>query len=178
MERPTFDRPKQTTGWPLWPSLLLFALLLSACKFNPNIQDEGAPFLQGSWTETRADQQDSLLRYQLHDFRFDCDSVYIQIRTHARTKMEADSCYGDGEWTEYARGIYIVRNDSLFIEATYTHDNWKQKLSGCHHIGQYLPRFAITKQEEDSLELQNFYSKVPIRLARTAQSNCVPKQVY
>lgn len=159
------------------PSLLLI-LLLSACKFNSNIQDEGAAFLQGSWTETQVNHQDSLLRYQLHDFRFDCDSVYIKIKTTAKTKMEADSCFAEGEWTEYARGIYIVRNDSLFIEATYTHENWKQKLGGCHHIGQYLPRFAIAKQRNDSLELRNLYSKVPVKLQRTANSSCVPKQVY
>lgn len=164
-------------GRALWSSVLM-VLLISACKFNPNIQGEGADFLQGSWTESLVDHQDSLLRYQLHDFRFDCDSVYIKVKTHAKMKMEADSCFGEGQWTEYARGIYVVRNDSLFIEATYTHDNWKQKLSGCHHIGQYLPRFAITKQSNDSLQLQNLYSKIPVKLKRTASSNCVPKQVY
>lgn len=175
--QPLNTQNKKSAGWPLWPFLFLL-LLLSACKFNPNIQDEGAGFLQGSWAETQVDHQDSLLRYQLHDFRFDCDSVYIKIKTHSKMKMEADSCFGNGEWTEYARGIYIVRNDSLFIEATYTHDNWKQKLSGCHHIGQYLPRFAITMQSDDSLELRNLYSKIPVKLARTANSNCVPKQIY
>lgn len=157
---------------------LMLILFLSSCKFNSKMQNTGAEFIQGSWIAETVPDQDKLLRYQLHDFQFTCDSVYVKIKTFAKTKMEIDTCYGNGEWQEYARGVYVVRGDSLLIEATYTHDNWRQKLSGCHHIGQYLPRFKITKQTADSLYLSNFYSHIPIELRKTETTTCVPKQVY
>ena len=142
------------------------------------MQNPGEESLQGSWVAESVPYQDKLMRYQLHDFKFTCDSVYIKLKTFSKTKMEADSCYGEGEWNEYARGVYVVRGDSLLIEATYTHDNWKQKLSGCHHIGQYLPRFKIARQTTDSLFLHNRYSHIPIALKKTETTSCVPQQVY
>jgi len=159
-------------------ALLVLILILTSCKFNPKIQHSGEDSIQGSWTAESVPYQDELLNYQLHDFKFTCDSVYIKIKSFAKTKMEADSCFKNGRWDEYARGVYVVRGDSLLIEATYTHENWKQKLSGCHHIGQYLPRFEIAKQRADSLVLKNRYSHVPIELRRTETTTCVPKEIY
>lgn len=159
-------------------SLLILILILSSCKFNPKMQHSGDASIQGSWTAESVPYQDSLLNYQLHDFKFTCDSVYVKIKTFSKTKMEVDSCFKNGEWDEYARGVYVVRGDSLLIEATYTHENWKQKLSGCHHIGQYLPRFEISKQTADSLVLKNRYSHIPVELRRTETTSCVPKQIY
>jgi len=157
---------------------LMLIFILSACKFNSKMQDPGSEFLQGSWISESVPYQNELLRYELYKFDFTCDSVYVKINTYSKTKMDVDSCYGNGEWNEYARGVYVVRGDSLLIEATYTHKDWRQKLSGCHHIGQYLPRFKITKQTADSLYLKNRYSHIPIQLSKITTSSCVPKQVY
>jgi hypothetical protein len=158
--------------------LVILMLILTSCKFNSKMQNPGAEFIQGSWTAENVPNQDQLQRYELYDFQFNCDSVYVKIKTSSKTKMEVDSCYGNGEWAEYARGVYVVRGDSLIIEATYTHDDWRQKLTGCHHIGQYLPRFKITQQATDSLYLENRYSHIPIQLRKTATNTCVPKEVY
>lgn len=156
----------------------MLILAISSCKRNSDMQGEGTEFLQGSWTTDSVLNQDKLLRYELIDFRFNCDSVFVKIKTHSKAKMDIDSCYGNGEWVEYARGVYVVRNDSLLVQATYTHENWRQKLSGCHHIGQYLPRFKIIKQTKDSLFLGNRFSHIPIRLLKTKTTTCVPKEVY
>lgn len=157
---------------------VILMLILTSCKFNSKMQHPGAEFLQGSWTAESVPNQDQLQRYELYDFQFNCDSVYVKIKTSSKTKMDVDSCYGNGQWTEYARGVYVVRGDSLIIQATYTHENWKQKLTGCHHIGQYLPRFKIAQQTTDSLYLENRYSHIPIQLKKTATTTCVPKEVY
>jgi len=157
---------------------VMLVLFLSSCKFNSKMQGTGAEFLQGSWVAESVPNQDQLMRYELYDFQFNCDSVYVKIKTFSKTKMEADSCYGDGQWAEYARGVYVVRGDSLIIQATYTHEDWRQKLTGCHHIGQYLPRFKITNQTADSVYLENRYSHVPVQLRKTATTSCVPKEVY
>lgn len=153
-------------------------LILASCQRNSDMQGEGELFLQGSWTSESVPNQDELLSYELIDFRFNCDSVYVKIKTFSTAKMVADSCYNDGEWNEYARGVYTVRDDSLLVQATYTHEDWRQKLSGCHHIGQYLPRFKIIKQTTDSLYLENRFSHIPVQLRKTETTTCVPQKVY
>lgn len=156
----------------------MLIIAISSCRRNSDMQGEGAVFLQGNWTTDSIPNQDQLLRYEEIDFRFNCDSVFVKIKTYSNAKMDVDSCYGNGEWVEYARGVYEVRDDSLFIQATYTHENWRQKLSGCHHIGQYLPRFKIIKQTKDSLSLENRFSHNPFRLHKTKTTTCVPQEVY
>lgn len=163
------------------PSLLTtmaVLLFLSACKFNSNYQGLGELSLQGTWIQESVPYQDDLLNYSLHEFRFSCDSVYVKIKTFAKTPIIVDSCYNNGEWTEYAKGLYVIRNDSLLIEATYTYENGKQKLKGCYHIGQYLPRLQINKQTADSLYLDVRNSQIPINLRKTETTTCVPKVVY
>lgn len=161
--------------------IILFCMLtfvFVSCQRNSDMQGEGEVFLQGSWTTESVPNQDQLLRYELIDFRFNCDSVFVKIKTYSKAKMDVDSCYGNGEWAEYARGVYSVRGDSLIVQATYTNENWRQKLSGCHHIGQYLPRFKIVKQTKDSLYLENRFSHNPVQLRKTETTTCVPQKVY
>jgi len=162
----------------------LFCLLavmmfsLSSCKFNSNYQGRGDDGLQGSWIEESVPYEKDLLHYSLHEFEFTCDSVYITIKTFAKSQILPDPCYQQGTWKEYAKGVYIIRGDSLLIEATYTHENWKQKLTGCYHIGQYLPHFKIIKQTTDSLYLENRHSHIPTALRKTKTTTCIPKIVY
>lgn len=159
--------------------LMMAALIfLNSCKFNSNYQKSGEPYLQGTWIQETVPYQDELLNYSLHEFRFSCDSVYIKIKSFAKKPIIVDSCYNNGEWAEYARGLYVIRNDSLLIEATYTYENGKQKLKGCYHIGQYLPRLQIKKQSADSLYLGVRNSHIPINLRKTETTTCVPKIVY
>lgn len=134
--------------------------------------------MQGTWVQESVPHQNELLNYSLNEFRFSCDSVYVTVRNFAKEPVIIDACYNGGEWTEYARGLYIIRNDSLLIEATYVHANGKQKLTGCYHIGQYLSRLSIEKQTVDSLFLQDRNSYLPIQLRKTESTTCVPQIVY
>lgn len=153
-------------------------LLLSSCKRNSKYQGEGELMLQGTWVQESVPYQDELLTYALHEFRFTCDSVYVEINHFAEKPIIVDSCYNGGEWTEYAQGMYVIRNDSLLIEATYMHPNGKQKLTGCYTIGQYLPRLKVSKQTADSLYLEPRNNHIPISLRKIETSECVPKKVY
>lgn len=159
-------------------SMIALLFFLSSCKFNSNYQNPGELSLQGTWVQESVPYQNELLSYSLHEFRFSCDSVYVTIRNFAKKPTIIDSCYNNGEWTEYAKGLYVIRTDSLLIEATYTHSTGKQKLTGCYHIGQYLPRLQIKKQSEDSLYLQVRNNHIPINLRKTETTTCVPKIVY
>lgn len=157
---------------------MLSAVLLFACKFNSDYQGEGEPALQGTWVQDSIPLQDSLMQYTLHEFRFSCDSVYITLHTIAKQPIVVDACFNEGKWTEYARGLYVIRNDSLLIEATYVHASGKQKLTGCYRIGQYLSRMKIVSLSEDSLKMEDKNSFIPLALRRTATTTCIPKIVY
>lgn len=146
-----------------------------SCKFNPNIQGEGEDYLQGVWTEDMFDLKQQMLKYTRHEFMFTCDSVYIKLDTHSKVRNVIDSCYNDGNWQEYAKGLYVVRGDSLYIEADYTFENGKQKLSGCHGSGQYLASFKLASYNADSLVLQYPYNQMIIKLKKEKEITCVPK---
>ncbi|GGC27767.1 hypothetical protein GCM10011386_19710 [Parapedobacter defluvii] len=154
----------------------IFVLCITGCRFNPDIQSEGADYLQGVWIQDSVPMQDALLQYTLHELKFTCDSIYAVLHTTATVKNIADSCYNNGQWTEYAKGIYVVRGDSLIVDGLYTKSDWKQKISGCYRIGQYLPRFKIVRYATDSLVLESRYDQRPLLLRKTADITCVPKK--
>lgn len=156
--------------------LFLFSgFLLAACKFNPNYQGRGSEFLQGVWEEVPVSYQDSLIQYTRHSFRFTCDSVYVTLETTAKANYYPDSCFNNGGWSEYAKGNYVIKNDTLYILSTFTNSNFKQKLSGCYRIGQYLPSFVIKKKAEERLELEGIQQHIPVTLQLKEKTTCVPK---
>ncbi|MGV3509333.1 MAG: fumarate hydratase [Sphingobacteriaceae bacterium] len=155
--------------------LILTSCLLISCKFNPNYQGSGTEFLQGVWEEVPVAYQDSLIQYTKHNFRFTCDSVYITLETKAKSNYYPDSCFKDGKWTEYAKGNYVVSNDTLYIISTFTKSNWKQKLSDCYRIGQYLTAFVIKSKSDDNVELRGLQQHVPVTLQLKERTKCIPK---
>ncbi len=155
--------------------LMLWSTTLSSCKFNPNLQGKGSEDLQGLWEEESVAYQNERLQYSKHQFKFDCDSVYVTINTFAKYNTYPDSCFNNGRWTEYAKGVYQTINDTLLITATFTKANFKQKISGCYRIGQYLPAFIIRKNSGDTLHLEGLQDHLPLNLILKEKSVCVPK---
>ncbi len=157
-------------------SLFAFCLFsLSSCRFNPNMQGKGREDLQGSWEEENAAYQDQRLQYQKHKFIFTCDSVYATIHTFAKVNTYPDSCFNNGKWTEYAKGTYETRQDTLVISATFTKSNFKQKISGCYRSGQYLPAFVIRKSTADTLYLEGLQDHLLLKLPLKQRTVCVQK---
>ncbi|SKB72389.1 hypothetical protein [Daejeonella lutea] len=148
---------------------------LSSCKFNPNLQGKGREDLQGTWDEGQVAYQNERLQYSKHQFRFNCDSVYITIKTSARVNTNPDSCFNNGTWTEYAKGVYETKKDTLLISATFTKSDFKQKISGCYRIGQYLPAFVIRKSTTDTLYLEGLQDHLPLKLVLKEKTICVQK---
>ena len=159
-----------------WLVLLAGVLLGTGCVRNSEYQHEGAAYLQGVWVQDSVPFQDELIQYTLHELTFRCDSIYSVLHTHSSAWNIADTCYNDGQWTEYAKGVYVVRGDSLLVDGLYTKDNWKQKISGCYRSGQYLPRFHIVHHSADSLVLQNRFDQRPVILRKVQDIVCVPKK--
>ena len=155
--------------------LILFTAVLHSCKFNPNLQGKGHDDLQGIWEEGTVPYQDQRLQYSKHRFQFSCDSVYVTVKTFAKVNMYPDSCFNNGSWTEYAKGVYESKEDTLFIKATFTKANFKQKISGCYRIGQYLPVFVIKKSGGDTLNLEGLQDHLPLILNLKERTVCVQK---
>src|SRR3546814_12633924 len=115
-------------------------LLVGGCRFNSDMQYRGTDYLQGVWVQGSIPMQDELLRYTLHELKFTCDSIYATMHVTSKARNIADSCYNGGQWIEYAKGIYVVRGDSLIVDGQYTNPDWRPKMSGCYRIGHYLQR--------------------------------------
>ena len=164
-------------------SRLLFLLaffivsFFASCRMNPNLQGKGTDYLQGVWTEDSIAYRNELLQYTTHEFRFSCDSFYVTMKTFAKANTYPDTCYNNGQWTEYAKGVYSLKNDSLWISGTFTKSNFKQKISGCYRIGQYLETFIIKNRKSNSLELRSLKEHRPLQFNLKEKITCVQKPV-
>ena len=161
----------------LLPVLFTFSVLQFACSSRPNIQGKGEEFMQGIWNEDSVAFSNKLSNYTQHHFKITCDSVYIDFVTHSKTNFYEDSCFNNGIWKEYAKGVYAVRGDTLFVGATFTNANYKQKISGCYRIGRYEKNFLIRKKSADTLVLQSLSDQREIKLSLKEKVTCVQKEL-
>ena len=156
----------------------MLLLSLGSCRFNSDMQSEGASFLQGEWVQDSIPGQSHMLQYTLTDFKFTCDSVYSTMHVVQKEQFIPDSCYKNGKWDEYAKGIYVLRGDSVIVDGIFTKVNGKQKISGCYRTGQYLPRFKVVFHSADSLVLESQLDQRPIILRKIKDITCVPQKRY
>jgi len=155
--------------------LLLFVGVFTACKRLPNVQGKGEAFLQGVWSQDSIANADQLLSYTQHKFKFTCDSFYVDLTTHSKVNYYADSCYNNGVWKEYAKGVYVVRNDSLFMEGDYTKSNYKQKVSGCFHTGRYIKSFYVKSISPKLIQMESASDQRDVNLVLKARIICEQK---
>ncbi|WP_316842956.1 fumarate hydratase [Pedobacter gandavensis] len=156
-------------------SLVLISALFAACTRLPNVQGKGEAFLQGVWNQDSIAHKEELLNYTQHKFKFTCDSFYVDLTTYSKANYYADSCFNNGVWKEYAKGVYEVRNDSLILEGTYTKANYKQKVTGCYQIGRYVRSFFVKSFEPNKLSLVNTSDQRECNLVLKEKIICEPK---
>src|ERR1700679_3466919 len=99
--------------------LLSAFCLLTACSLNPNMQGQGENYLQGEWQQDPTPVQKQLVTYSLYHFTFTCDSVYIKQQTFSKVNYGSDTCMNNGHWTEYIRGTYTQRHDTLYLKGVF-----------------------------------------------------------
>jgi len=159
-----------------WMFYLLFISCVSAsCRRLPDVQGKGEAFLQGIWNQDSILNADKLLNYTQHKFKFTCDSFYVDLTTHSKVNYYTDSCFNGGVWKEYAKGVYKVRGDSLFLSGTYTKANYKQKVSGCYQIGRYEKAFYIKSFQPEQLHLESIGNQRACNLVLKERIVCKPK---
>ncbi len=157
-------------------AFLLLALTLSACSFNPNMQGKGEEYLQGEWRQDSTPVQKQLLSYSLYNFKFTCDSFFVQQQTHSKINYGIDTCASNGRWTEYIRGTYAQRHDTLFLKGFFTDADYRlKKLGGCFRSGPYEEYFKVNKQTDSLLQLTGTASIIPFNIQRTKKLTCKVK---
>ncbi len=158
-------------------ALIFLTALFSSCRFNPNLQNKGTDYVQGEWQEEEVEYADQLLQFTRHTIKFDCDSFFITFKTTSKVNINPDTCYSSGQWTEYAKGGYLIKKDTLYLSGTFAKSNFKQKISGCFRNGQYLESFIIKNHTGDSLNLESMQQHFPLKLTLKERTSCKPKPV-
>jgi hypothetical protein len=154
---------------------LLLALSYS-CWFNPNVQGKGEVYLQGEWQQDSIPNQKRLLEYSLHHLRFSCDSFYIQVNSFSKVNNGPDTCTHSGHWSEYIKGTYRQRNDTLFIKGQFCNADYSLKEdAGCLRIGMYEEAFKVKKQTDSTIRFASTSNVIPINAHLIKHTSCNPK---
>ncbi len=154
---------------------LLFTCI--SCTRLPNVQGKGEVFLQGVWSQDSITNKEQLLSYTKHDFKISCDSFYVDLTTYSKVNYYEDSCFNNGVWKEYAKGVYKVKGDTLILDGNFTKPNYKQKISGCYRSGRYRPSFKIKLSNPNSLVLESLNDQRECTLVLKEKIKCVPKEL-
>jgi hypothetical protein len=159
--------------------LIIFCGLMAflSCERRPNVQGNGQVFLQGVWNQDSIANAEKLMNYTRHKIKFTCDSFYVDMTTHSKVNYYEDPCYNNGVWKEYAKGVYELRKDSLFLLGTYTKSNYKQKVSGCYTVGIYRKSFIVRSAGAKSLSLQSLSDLRDVNLVLKQKIKCVPQEL-
>ncbi|HUH32999.1 MAG TPA: hypothetical protein VLZ28_03545, partial [Daejeonella sp.] len=63
------------------------------------------------------------------------------------------------------------------LSGTFTKSNFKQKISGCYRIGQYLETFIIKNTQEKTFHLQSLKQHRPVYLTLKQRTVCTQQPI-
>jgi hypothetical protein len=153
--------------------LLLAFSLITACSLNPNMQGPGESYLQGEWQQDPTVVQKQLVTYSLYHFKFTCDSFFVKQQTYSKVNYGSDTCMNSGHWTEYIRGTYVQKNDTLHLKGVFANPDYSVKFeSGCFRIGVYEEYFKVNKKTDSLIQFSGTSSVIPISLRLIKKLTC------
>lgn len=156
---------------------IVFCFLMG-CRSNGKLQPVGDNRLQGTWQEQNSEVKDSLIDGEYANLRLSCDSFYLILDVFSKENVRGDTCYGNGKWKEYAKGTYIIKDDTLALMGAYTKANFKQKISGCHRINYLNNYYVIRSIDDKQMILSDVRGHGNFILNRTATTTCTPKEIF
>jgi hypothetical protein len=156
---------------------LILAFSLSACKFNPDMQGPGEAALQGEWQQDSAALQKKLVNYSLYHFKFSCDSFFVSIKSFSKANGGyPDSCVKNGQWSEYAKGVYEQKHDTLRLKGLFSNADLTYKVEGgCFRSGKYEETFKLNKKTDSVIQFFPTSSVIPFDARLIKRSTCIPK---
>lgn len=157
---------------------LLFAiiLILASCSRDAAVQGKGETYLQAEWKQDSIPMQKQLLSYSLYNFKFSCDSVFMQINSYSKVNSGADSCMNAGHWSEYIRGTYVQSHDTIRIRGNFCNADYTlKKQEGCFRSGPYEEFFKVTKKTDSLIQFSSTSNVIPVNLRLIKRISCDPK---
>jgi len=157
---------------------LLSAFCLTACEFNPAMQTPGESYLQGEWQQDSVTKQRALLSYSLYHLKFNCDSFYVTINTFSKVNTGADTCMSKGHWTEYCKGTYDEKQDTLHLKGQFCNADFTLKDDkGCFRFGDYEEFFKVTRTSDSVVRFASLTNVIPINAHLIKRTSCHPKPI-
>jgi hypothetical protein len=156
---------------------LIAAFSLNSCKFNPDMQGPGEAALQGEWQQDTAALQKKLVNYSLYHFKFSCDSFFVSVRSFSKANGGyPDSCVKNGQWSEYAKGVYEQKHDTLRLKGLFSNADLTYKVEGgCFRSGKYEETFKLNKKTDSVIQFFPTSSVIPFDARLIKRSICTPK---
>ena len=168
--------PSPFTFYLLALGLLLSALSLSSCNLNPNMQTQGENYLQGEWQQDSVPDQKQLVSYSLYHLKFSCDSFFVEIHSFSKVNTGPDTCMNSGHWTEYCRGTYEQKHDTLHLKGQFCNADMTIKDDkGCFRSGDYEEFFKVTKKTDSLVQFASISNVIPINAHLIKRTSCIPK---
>jgi hypothetical protein len=160
--------------------LVAFCFLLlafsSSCWFNPNRQTPGEVYLQGEWQQDSVPAQKKLISYSLYHLKFSCDSFFVSVKSFSKVNTGADNCMSIGKWTEYMRGTYEQKHDTLHLKGQFCNPDWTIKDDkGCFRSGDYEEFFTVAQTSSSDIRLASTSDIIPINAHLIKRTVCYPK---
>jgi len=157
-------------------AFLLSAFSLASCSFNANLQGKGEAYLQGEWRQDSVPMQQKLTEYSLYNISFSCDSFFMQINTFSKANNGNSNCMASGHWTEYVKGSYLQRGDTVHIRGQFCNANYGLKQEGgCFRSGIYQETFIAKKLQDSLVRFAPASSVIPMDLHLTKRTTCTQK---
>ena len=120
--------------------------------------------------------QKQLVSYSLYNLKFNCDSFFVSIKTFSKANMGADSCYKGGRWTEYAKGVYYQKSDTLHVRGLFCNADYSYKdPTGCFRSGVYEENFVVLKKNDSVLRFNPTSNVIGFNAHLIKRNTCTPK---
>lgn len=167
---------RRTFSFSIAGLILWITFCLGACSNNPNYQGRGENYLQGEWQQDSVPAQNRLLTFSLYHLTFQCDSFFFRVNTVSKVNYGADTCMNRGHWTEYMKGTYQQRHDTVFMDGGFCNPNYTLKADGgCFRTGSYREFFVISKKTASLIRFTGSTEVIPVTVRLIKKITCNPK---
>jgi hypothetical protein len=81
-----------------------------------------------------------------------------------------------GRWTEYTRGTYEQKHDTLHLKGQFCNADWSLKDDkGCFRSGDYEEFFKVNKKTDSVAQFASTTNVIPINAHLIKRTSCHPK---
>ncbi|MBS1530031.1 MAG: hypothetical protein JSU01_06970 [Bacteroidetes bacterium] len=140
------------------------------------MQGKGEAYLQGEWRQDSVPMQQKLTEYSLYNISFSCDSFFMRISSFSKANNGDSKCTVSGHWTEYVKGNYQQRSDTLRLRGQFCNADYSLKQEGgCFRSGVYEETLMVKKIKDSLIRFSPASSVIPIDVRLIKRTTCTQK---